>query len=303
MKFDIQNLMKYKINYLIFSVVILIPGIISLALFGLRLSIDFTGGSLLKYQFETVVEKDVISQTLHEHGVEVETISFSGNTATIRTKPIEAEKNDEIKYSLEEKFEGSKQLSFETVGPSIGGETATNAVKALGWALVGILLFIAFAFRKIPKPYSSFRFGVSAIIAMFHDALFVLGAFSLLSHFYSIEIDALFITAVLTVIGFSVHDSIVVFDRIRENLQKLPSSWNFEKVTNYSIVETLNRSLATSLTVVITLSSLYILGGESIKEFVLAMLIGVISGSYSSIFTASPILVLWEDFVLKRKKK
>ena len=135
---------------------------------------------------------------------------------------------------------------------------------------------------------------------MFHDAVLVIGIFSILGYFFGTEVDALFITAVLTIIGFSVHDTIVVFDRIRENLKKMPQSWGFEKIVNFSIVETLNRSLATSLTVIITLSSLYVLGGESIKDFVLAMLIGIISGTYSSIFTASPILVLWEE---RSKKK
>lgn len=160
---------------------------------------------------------------------------------------------------------------------------------------------IANAFRNIPKPYSSFRFGLSAILATLHDVIIVFGIFSILGHFFNIEIDALFITAMLTIIGFSVHDTIVVFDRIRENLGKLPKQMNFEEVVNYSIVETLNRSIATSFTVLLMLLSLYLLGGESIKNFVLAMLIGIFSGTYSSIFTAAPILVIWENFIAKKR--
>jgi preprotein translocase subunit SecF len=146
------------------------------------------------------------------------------------------------------------------------------------------------------------RFGASAIIAMLHDAFMVLGIFAILGHFFHMELDSLFITAILTVIGFSVHDTIVVFDRIRENLSKLPKSYSFEEVVNYSVVETLNRSLATSMTVLMTLLALVLLGGESIKTFVLAMLIGITSGTYSSIFNASPILVIWESWEQKRKK-
>jgi preprotein translocase subunit SecF len=138
---------------------------------------------------------------------------------------------------------------------------------------------------------------------MIHDAFVVLGIFSILGHFFRVEIDSLFITAVLTVIGFSVHDTIVVFDRIRENLKKLPPSWKFSEVVDYSLIETLNRSVATSLTVIITLFALFMLGGGSIKYFTLALLVGVVSGTYSSIFNASPILVLWEEWSIKRKRK
>lgn len=304
-----KNIMKYKKIYLLISFIVLIPGIISLVIFGLKLSIDFTGGSLITYEFqknETNLKSE-ISQIFEQKQVEVENVTQNteGTSLTIRTKPLSVENNEEIKKELEQKYLDLEfsQVAFETVGPAIGRETTKKAFTALGWASLGILLYIAYAFRNVPKPYSSFRFGASAIIAMLHDAFLVLGVFSILGHFFGIEIDALFITAVLTVIGFSVHDSIVVFDRIRENLGKLPKSLSFEDIVNYSIVETLNRSLATSLTVVITLLALYLLGGESIKTFVLAMLIGIVSGTYSSIFTASPILVIWENFSQQRKKK
>jgi preprotein translocase subunit SecF len=295
-----MNLLKFKTWYLVFSVVVLVPGLISLALFGLKLSIDFTGGSVSTYRFEQAVPEEELIAVFAEKEVDVDSVLHrEENSIEVRTKVIDANKNEEIRLALEEKFENSSQLAFATVGPAIGRETTKNAFVALAWASVGILLYIAYAFRKIPKPYSSLKFGASAILAMLHDALLVVGAFSILGHFYGIEVDVLFITAVLTVIGFSVHDSIVVFDRIRENLRKLPKSWDFEQVANYSIVETLNRSLATSLTVVFTLLSLFLLGGETIRVFVLALLIGVVSGTYSSIFTATPILVLWE----KHRKK
>lgn len=302
-----MNLLKHKNWYLILSGLILIPGIISLFVFGLNLSIDFVGGSVVKYELPDNYESSKIIDLYKSNNIEVEDYSIDTNVLTVRTKQMDVQTNKTILDSLYttlnvEQFTNGvniKQLSFETVGPVVGKETTKNAFVSLGWASLAILLYIAYAFRNIPKPYSSFKFGFSAIIAMLHDAIVVLGIFSILGHYKNIEIDAMFITAVLTVIGFSVHDTIVVFDRIRENLSKLPKTWQFETVANYSLVETLNRSLATSLTVIFTLSSLYILGGDSIRNFVLALLIGIISGTYSSIFTATPLLVIWESY---RKK-
>jgi preprotein translocase subunit SecF len=297
------NLMKHKIAYLVFSALILVPGIIFLLFSGLNLSIDFTGGSVFRYQKTESLKEEIIRSTFNTMGIEVEGVRIGENEVLIRTKPVDSSQINNVKSKLAAQFSDPKLLSFETVGPTVGRETTKNAFVALIWASVGILLYIAYAFRNVPKPYSSFRFGASAIIAMLHDAFAVLGIFAILGHFFEIEVDGLFITALLTIIGFSVHDTIVVFDRIRENLGKLPASWNFEAVVNYSVAETLNRSIATSLTVVMTLLSLYLLGGQTIKVFVLAMLIGIISGTYSSIFTASPILVIWEEYILRKRQK
>lgn len=293
------NLMKYKKIYFLLSILVLLPGIISLYFYGLKLSIDFTGGSVFEFSFEEKVDVKDVSNIFKEKGLEVESASLAGEkNIMIRTKVVDTKKNDEIKGAITEKYKNAKQLSFETVGPSIGKEAAVNAFTALAVASFGILFYIAFSFRHIPKPYSSFKFGASAVIALLHDAFVVLGVFSILGYYRNVEVNALFITAVLTVIGFSVHDTIVVFDRIRENLDKLKGK-TFEEVVNYSLVETLNRSLSTSLTVVFTLFSLYLLGGETIKHFVLALLIGIVSGTYSSIFNAAPLLVVWENFKKK----
>jgi preprotein translocase subunit SecF len=298
-----MNLMKYKVWYLVFSAVLLVPGIVSLFIHGLDLSIDFTGGSVFKYKFADKVDVTELKQIFENHQITVEGINVEEeNVAVIRTKPVEAENSGKLKSDILEKFKDTTLLSFETVGPAVGAETTANAFKSLFWASVAILLYIAFAFRNIPKPYSSFRFGVSAIVAMLHDAFMVLGLFSILGYFFKIEVDSLFITAVLTIIGFSVHDTIVVFDRIRENLRKLPHDMGFEGIVNYSVVETLSRSLATSLTVIFTLFSLYMLGGANIKTFTLALLVGIVSGTYSSIFNAAPVLVLWEAYIQKRRK-
>ncbi len=298
------QIIKYKYIYLIISALILIPGAVFLVTKGLNLSIDFTGGSLFRYEFTNEVSREEIKHEFENLGIKVETISQeSQKRYSIRTKPVETEINNDLKEVLDTKFNGAVQLSFETVGPAIGKETTNKAFVALFWASLGILFYIAFAFRNIPKPYSGLRFGISAIVSMLHDALMVTGIFSILGHYSNMEVDSLFITAVLTVLGFSVHDTIVVFDRIRENLNKMPRNLPFSEIVNYSIVETLGRSVATSLTVMFTLFSLYMLGGSSIKAFVLTMLIGIISGTYSSIFTAAPVLVIWEEYIEKKRKK
>jgi len=184
----------------------------------------------------------------------------------------------------------------------MGQETTLNALKAVVIASILIILYITWSFRQVPKPTSSFRFGVCAIIALIHDVLVVIGVFAILGHFLNVEIDSLFVTAILTVIGFSVHDTIVVFDRIRENLRKMGGS-DFPKTVNESIIQTIGRSLNTSLTVVLILIALLLFGGESIRWFVVALLIGVVSGTYSSIFNASPLLVLWQEIIDKKKIK
>jgi preprotein translocase subunit SecF len=180
--------------------------------------------------------------------------------------------------------------SLETVGASVGASIRNRSVLAVGAAAIGILLYIAWAFRNTQNPL---LYGVCAIVAMLHDAIIVLGLFAILGHFADVEVDALFITALLTVIGFSVHDTIVVFDRIRENLRN-KSIGDFEEVVNYSIAQTVVRSLNTSVTVVLTLLALLLFGGSTTREFVLALLVGVIAGTYSSIFNASQLLVSWE---------
>jgi len=298
-----RDLMKYKFWYLAFSALVIVPGLLSLGVFGLKTSIDFTGGSVLKFsRQEGTWDKSAIEQSFKEKGVEIASINLEdgGKSVSIRSKPMDANKNEELKTAITSST-SIQQTSFETVGPSIGGETAKKSLVAFIVACFGIVFYIAYAFRNVPQPFSGLRFGVSAILAMIHDALVVLGVFAILGHFKGVEIDPMFITALLTIIGFSVHDTIVVFDRVRENLGRFKGK-NIEWVANYSILETMRRSLATSATVAITLTALFVFGGASIKWFVLALLIGVISGTYSSIFNATPVLVIWEDFLGRRGK-
>ena len=287
--------MKFKVLYFIFSILIILPGLYFLFSSGLKLGIDFTGGALLEYQFGKEVEGDELKKVVADQGVEVGQITLSGeNSFIIRTKPLEQEKIKGITKSLKDKYESVEERRVEFVGPIISKELQNKAFIALSLASIAIVLYIAFSFRKVPKPASSLRFGICAIVALLHDVLLVVGIFAILGKFLRVEVDSLFVTALLTIIGFSVHDTIVVFDRIRENLIKNMGK-KFTEIANVSVVQTLARSLNTSLTVVFVLTALLLFGGETIKWFVVALLIGIISGTYSSIFNATALLVWWEE--------
>ncbi len=296
-----MNIISRKNLFFLISAIVIVPGLISLLLFGLKPAIDFTGGSILDLSM-TNPSKTKVEQLLTKEKVRVHSVTISGSDVLIKTDPTEQSIKNKIEAGLKKEDSKLKEKSFQTVGPSIGRETEVNAFKAVIIASIAITLYIAFAFRKVSKPVASWKFGVCAIIALLHDVLVVVGIFSILGRFFNVEVDSLFITALLTVMGFSVHDTIVVFDRIRENLGK-NFSLPFEEVVNNSLLETLNRSLNTSLTVLIVLFALLLFGGESIRWFVIALLIGIISGTYSSIFNASPLLVLWYEWGKRNRSK
>ena len=300
-----MNIIGKKNIYFLISLIVIIPGIVSLVLWGLNLSIDFTGGTRITLSYPTEASQNKINlvrKTLESEKAKVSLVEKSNNKIFIRTSPIDQKQNAKFVSEIRKESPKVSEDEFETIGPTIGKETTVNAIKAVALASLLIVIYITYIFRKVPKPASSIRFGISTIIALLHDVFVVLGVFSLLGHFFHVEVDSLFITAILTIIGFSVHDTIVVFDRIRENLAK-SGALSFEKVVNDSILQTLGRSLNTSLTVVIVLVALLIFGGESIRWFVVALLIGVVSGTYSSIFNASPILVVWHQWSQKRRLK
>lgn len=290
-----MNLMAKKWWYFGLSLLIIIPGLISLIRFGLNLGIDFTGGTNLEYKFEKPINEGKLKNDLNSLGITILSLSqTSPNTYLLKMKPLDESKIEQIKGKLDQDFGKVTTVSIESIGPVIGSETTKNAGIALVLASIMIVLYLAFSFRKVPRPTSSWRFGIAAVVALLHDVLVVVGVFSILGHFLRVEVDVLFITALLTVIGFSVHDTIVVFDRIRENLPKHLAQ-NFAQVANLSIVQTLARSLSTSLTVIFVLLALLLFGGEAIKWFVVALLVGIISGTYSSIFNATALLALWEE--------
>ena len=298
-----MNIIGKKYWYFAISLVVIIPGIISLILFGLNSSIEFTGGSRITLSFKNQLSSQnvtIVRNVFLQNKIKVDSVEKSGNLLYIRSQEVNQKQDILITDQIKNKLGTFKQEDYETVGPTIGSETLVNALYALVAASILIVIYITWSFRKVPKPTSSFRFGVSAIVALIHDVLVLLGLFSIFGHFLGVEVDSLFVTAVLTVIGFSVHDTIVVFDRIRENLKRVGGE-NFTEVVNDSILQTLDRSLNTSLTVVLVLTALLLFGGDSIRWFVVALLIGVISGTYSSIFNAAPLLVVWQEFLQKRK--
>jgi preprotein translocase subunit SecF len=278
--------------YLI-SAIVVVPGLISLVLFGLNFSIDFTGGSILELQFEqsVVAQPAELKELFGEFGFGDTLVQSSeGGIFLIRSKTLDPETKVAIQEQIVERFGRYTELRFESVGPSVGGEVQQRAYLVVAMAAVAILIYISFAFRHVTNPV---RYGACAIIAMVHDIFVVVGLASIFGILYGWEVDALFLTALLTVIGFSVHDSIVVFDRIRENSRRYAGQ-PVEEIVNHSIIQTLDRSINTQLTVVFTLTALLLFGGITIRSFVLTLLIGIISGTYSSIFNASPLLVEWE---------
>ncbi len=292
------QLMRYKTIYFLISAIVLIPGIFSLLYWGLKPAIDFTGGTLLELKISRLEGKSITSQDLEmvfeEVNIEASSIQSSGEDAfLIRFKPIDQAKNTQIQNQIKERIGQVEELRFETVGPTLGKELLKKTLIALITATFLILAFVAYQFKD--KKY-----GVCAVLAMLHDTFIVLGVFSLLGHFFRIEVDTLFVTAVLTTLSFSVHDTIVVYDRIRESRKNYPKA-NFEDLINKAVAETLSRSVNNSMTIIFMLLALYLLGGETTKWFVLALLLGVISGTYSSTFTAAPLLIVWEG-IKKRKK-
>jgi preprotein translocase subunit SecF len=282
--------------YFAISLLIIIPGIISLGVWGLHPSIDFTGGSYLELKFDSPKEPLMpgeIQGMMAKMGFESALVQTStdGTTLFIRTTEMSNEEKNALEAKLGERYGKFVEEQFTSIGPSVGKEVTQRATYAVVAAAVAILLYITYAFRSVSNP---FRYGTCAIIAMVHDILVTVGVFSILAHFFGWQMDALFLTALLTVIGFSVHDTIVVFDRIRENMRYMRGI-PFEKVVNHSILQTLDRSINTQLTVLFTLTALSVFGGISTRHFVLTMLIGILSGTYSSIFNASPLLVVWEN--------
>lgn len=287
-----------------FSILTMIIGVAALGIWKLKIGLDFTGGSLLEVQGKTAVNKEEVIDALHGIGVEKIITQDSGtNTVLIKSSYIDQAKHDKVNEILKDKE--LNELRFENVGPTVGQDLTRKAIIAVVIASIAIILYIAYSFRNVPKPASSWRFGVTAIVALLHDLLITVGVFALLGHFFGYEVDALFITALLTVMGFSVHDTIVVFDRLRENMRLSPISTpeQFEHVANDSLVQTLNRSLNTSLTVILVLLAMALLGGETIRPFIIALLIGMTVGTYSSIGAATPLLVIWQRAVMKRQAK
>ena len=307
MKLDI---VKHKFIYLVISAILFIPGIIAMfySMFTydthtpVKVGIDYTGGTTLQYGVKEVITNDKLAQVrtaLEKGGIEtpvlqIINVNSKENTdlkaiLSIRTKFIDEGSTDLEKVTkvVNSEFNSPQLVQVASVGPTLGSELFKNSLIALSLALLGIIAYLTFRFQ--------FDYALAAILGLVHDTIFVLGVFSILGLFYGVQIDALFVTALLTVIGFSVHDTIVVFDRVRENLKYYSKKMGFGEIMNLSVNQTLTRSINTSLTTLITLGALYFFGGVTTKDFVLAMILGIAIGTYSSIFFCSALIEIWED--------
>lgn len=293
-----MNLMKFKKFYFLISLSFLLPGVVSLLLFGLKPAIDFTGGSLMELHFQDTEKFANYSQEKLQESLdglyEPEVIQSAGEQRIlIKGKEIDNQNKDQLVSKLSQTYGQIEVLRFETVGPVLGAELLRKT-------LIAIIIVASIITFHIWRAFDELKYGLCAVLAMLHDSLILIGAFSLLGHFMQVEVDVLFVTALLTTLSFSVHDTIVVYDRIRELKRKNPR-YPFEQIANAAVLETLGRSINNSLTIIIMLLTLAILGGSTIHWFVIALLIGAITGTYSSTFTAVPLLLVFDNW--KKNKK
>lgn len=288
------NWMKYRWLYLLISGIVILSGVFSLIKWGLPLGVEFRGGTLIEYKLKTDIGQDKISQLVKSDKVELVTIQKTGSSSyLLKLGQVSVGQRAEIKTSLEKSTGGADELRFETIGPTVGVELVTKTIYGMLMAAGGILLWVALQFK-------SFKFGVSAVLAMFHDSLVVIGMYSIFGHFFGAEVDLLFVTALLTILSFSVHDTIIVYDRIRESKKGFGS--DLYELANKATSETMVRSLNNTFVVVFMMVALLLLGGLTIRWFVATLLVGTISGAYSSPFVAVSILVTWDELQKKFRK-
>ncbi len=296
-----MRLLNYSKFFFVLSASLAVLGLVALIVFGLKLGIDFKGGTVTELKFQQSVSPEQVRTVLEEQGLNAQVQATDQNGIMIRSGVSDPTENRKYEDAIRSKLGDFTELRYESIGPVVGEQLSRQALYQLLLISVGIILYIAYAFRKVTRPVSSWQFGIAAVVALLHDLVIVLGVFAVLGKFADVEIDSMFVTALLTVLGFSVHDTIIVFDRIRENL-RIYAGQSMEFVVNHSVSQTITRSLNTSLTVLLVLLALLLFGGETIRFFVLALFIGIVAGTYSSIFVASPILSYWQKRRLRSKK-
>lgn len=297
------NITQHRNYFFAASIFFMVVSIVFLSMWGLKLSIDFTGGSLLEIKFlKDRPTIDSAQEALRGLNLGEIIIQPAGDKSMVfRFQSVEESTHQNILSALKDKFGLPAQAGadfqedrFEAIGPAIGAELRTKAVYSIFAVLLAIILYVAWAFRKVSFVVQSWKYGVTALIALAHDVIIPLGLFAALGHFLNVEVGGAFVAAMLTILGFSVHDTIVVFDRMRENLFKYRDT--LEVITNRSVNETMARSITTSLTAILALLGVYFFGGESVKYLSLVLIVGIFFGTYSSIFIASPLLVVWDKW-------
>lgn len=284
---------KYIKLYYIFSGILIFASLFALFAYGIKFGIEFTGGSIIEVDFtESRPSNDQISRAISDLNLGEVIIQPTGEKGVIlRLKEIDEPTHQKVISQLNA-LSKSEEKRFDLIGPSIGEELKRKTNTAVVMTLLAITLYIAFAFRRVSRPVASWKYGIASLIALVHDIIIPLGVFAVLGKFYNIEITVPIVAALLTILGFSVHDTIVIFDRIRENILRR-GGYSFEDTVNWSLNQTFGRSISTVFTVLLVLFSIFFFGGETLKYFALALIIGITSGAYSSIFIASPILVSW----------
>lgn len=296
---------KYSKIWLAMSLVVFVLSVAALFIFGLKPGIDFTGGSLMEITFsQNRPDIEEVRKVFEDNGIKEAVFQKTGDKSYfIRTNRFSSEADHQTTLkALKEKFTTQENTlredRFETIGSAVSKQLRQRASWAIIFVCLGIISYVAYAFRQVSRPVASWKYGVLAIIALLHDVLLVIGVFAVLGHYLGVEVDTGFVVALLTVLGYSVNDTIVVYDRIRENLQRHTAT-NFEETVNRGLNETLMRSVNTTLKTTLPLFALYFMGGSTIHNFTLALIIGIISGAYSSIFIATPLLVLVEKWQRK----
>lgn len=303
----------YRKTFFIISAVLTVASIAAVIVFGFNLGIDFKGGALLEVSYPQTIDGNSTRPALEEVQTRIDTLSLGGysvrpsgeDTFIVRTRDISPEEKGKLLSVLS--TDGKtlpKEERFNSIGPVVGKELKHKAFVAIAVVILGIVLFVTFAFRKVSEPVSSWKYGFVTILALVHDVIVPTGVFITFAHFYGGEIDLLFVTAILAILGYSVHDTIVVFDRVRENLRvnkEHRAQETFETTVGKSVSQTFGRSINTSLTIFLVLIALYFLGGETTRNFAFVLLVGVIAGTYSSIFLASPLLITLERWGTRGK--
>ncbi len=295
---------KYSKFWFIISGLLVIVSIAALSMWKLKLGIDFTGGSLMEVSFSKRPTIESFQSTLEKSNIKDAVVQASGDAKyLVRSRFLSEDEHQSVLKNIQASYavngSGVQEERFETIGSSVSAQLRTRAIWAIIIVNIAIIIYIAYAFRKVSRPVASWKYGALAIVALVHDVLVVLGAFAFLGHFFGVEVGIDFVVALLTVLGFSVTDTIVVYDRVRENLVRTGSE-HFDETVNHGLNDTLMRSINTTLTVLLPLFALYYFGGASIHSFTLALLIGMASGAYSSIFIASPLLVTVQRFQDRR---
>lgn len=294
------NLIQNRKLWLVITGITMALCISFVAIFGLKFGIDFTGGNILEVKLEKSFTAKTVTESLKDMNLGDFQVKPTGeNNVAIRTKEMNDETKNQIEDKLRENFGNVEEQRFDTIGPTIGKELREKSIYVSILVVAAIVVYIAYAFRKVSGTVSSWRFGVSAIIALAHDIIIVVGVYAILGKFFNVEVDTLFIVALLTVLGYSVNDTIIVFDRIRD---KLLQGLSVEEAAKEGINDTIVRSLNTALTTLIMLFAILFFGGATIKYFVLALIIGIASGTYSSIFIAAQILVEWQMRARKKQR-